>query len=85
MSGTMIDRSMKLERINLYVAEYVEEPLTFVRCETTYALLGINLATGDAYVEEGEGIGTVPLLDAEIEALYGEILRRKHTHLGHGT
>jgi hypothetical protein len=81
----MIDRSVKMERINLYLAEYVEEPLTFVRGETRYALLGINLATGEAYIEEGEGIGTLPLLDAEIETLYWEILRRQHTHLGHST
>jgi hypothetical protein len=44
MSGTMIDRSMKMERINLYVAEYVEEPLTFVRGGTRYALLGTRLS-----------------------------------------
>jgi hypothetical protein len=81
----MLDRAMKMERINLYVSEFVEEPLSFVRGETTYALLGFNLDTGEVYIEVGEGIGTLPpLQDAEIEALYEEVLRRYHAHLGHG-
>lgn len=84
MGSPMIDRSMKLERINLYLSEQLEEPLTFARGETEYAMLGSNLATDEAYIEVGEGIGTLPLLDAEIEALYEEVLRRYHAHMGHG-
>lgn len=83
MSEPLLFRPMRMERINLYLAEQIEEPLSFSRGETTYALLGINLATGEAYIEEGEGIGTLSLEDAEIAALYEEILRRYHAHLGH--
>jgi hypothetical protein len=45
----------------------------------------INLETEGASIEDGEGIGTLPLEDAGIEALYGEILSRQHAHLGHST
>jgi len=79
MSETMY-RMMKMERINLYLAEQVEEQLTFVREGTTYAVLGINLGSGVAYIEDGEGIGELALEDEEVEGLYGEILRRKHVH-----
>jgi fructose-1,6-bisphosphatase len=85
MSGAMIDRFMKMERINLYLSEHVEEPLAFTRGEAQYGLLAIDLETGEAYIEVGEGIGTLPpLQDTEIEALYEEVLGRYHTHLGHG-
>lgn len=83
MSESLRYRPMMMERINLYLAEHVEESLSFSRDEIYYALLGINLLTGEAYIEEGEGIGTLPLEDAEIEAMYWEILRRQHAHLGH--
>jgi hypothetical protein len=86
MSESTMFRSMKLERINLYLSENVEELLSFVRGEITYTLLGFNLATDEAYIEDGEGIGTLPpLQDEEIEVLYEQILRRYHARLGHST
>ncbi len=73
-------RLMKMERINIYLAEHIEESLTFVRGEKTYTLLGINLAGGTAYIEAGEGIGELDpaLEDEEIETMYTEILQRMH-------
>lgn len=73
-------RPMKLERINIYLAEHIEESLTFVRGEETYTLLGINLAEGTAYIEVGNDIGELEpaLEDREIETMYTEILQRMH-------
>ena len=73
-------RPMKMERINIYMTERMEEEesLTFLRGETTYRLLGINLVNGEAYIEVDEGIGLLEpaLEDVKIEILYAEILRR---------
>lgn len=75
-------RPMKMERINIYIAKYMEEEesLTFMRGVTTYRLLGINLLDGEAYIEVGEGIGLLEpaLEDVEVDILYTEILRRMH-------
>jgi hypothetical protein len=76
------DISMKRERINIFMAEYMpeNEALTFERDGQVYTLLGINLETGIAWIEDGLEIGELEpaLSDEEIEGLYAEVLQRMH-------